>query len=99
MTDFLILVCQIWWLFYNFIKIKEYIQLQAFTDAFRDSNVDCKLILPYLDAVGEMLLPVGAFVGSELKFLLHILACLITQPNSSYNMHIIWIIRLMLVLK
>jgi hypothetical protein len=64
------------------MKIKEYIQLQAFTDAFRDSHVDCKLILPYLDAVGEMLLPVGAFVGSELKFLLHTLACLITQPNS-----------------
>ncbi|KAM0913507.1 hypothetical protein ACQ4PT_012109 [Festuca glaucescens] len=31
--------------------------LEAFTDAFRDSSVDCKLILPYLDAVGEMLLP------------------------------------------
>ncbi|KAM0881323.1 hypothetical protein ACQ4PT_033013 [Festuca glaucescens] len=33
--------------------------LEAFTDAFRDSNVDCKLILPYLDAVGEMLLPLN----------------------------------------
>ncbi|XP_037478125.1 uncharacterized protein LOC119355427 [Triticum dicoccoides] len=31
--------------------------LEAFTDAFRDSKVDCKLMLPYLDAVGEMLLP------------------------------------------
>ncbi|TKW04860.1 hypothetical protein SEVIR_7G137800v4 [Setaria viridis] len=31
--------------------------LEAFTDAFRDCKVDCKLILPYLDAVGEMLLP------------------------------------------
>ncbi|GJN27332.1 hypothetical protein PR202_gb15347 [Eleusine coracana subsp. coracana] len=30
--------------------------LEAFTDAFRDCKVDCKLILPYLDAVGEMLL-------------------------------------------
>ncbi|KAK3141987.1 hypothetical protein QOZ80_4BG0340710 [Eleusine coracana subsp. coracana] len=29
--------------------------LEAFTDAFRDCKVDCKLILPYLDAVGEML--------------------------------------------
>jgi hypothetical protein len=63
LTDLLILLCQILCLFYNFIKIKEYIKLQAFTDAFRDSNVVCKLILPYLDAVGEMLLHVGAFVG------------------------------------
>ncbi|CAL5016488.1 unnamed protein product [Urochloa decumbens] len=31
--------------------------LEAFTDAFRDCKVDCKLILPYLAAVGEMLLP------------------------------------------
>ncbi|KAL5216290.1 hypothetical protein ABZP36_007691 [Zizania latifolia] len=31
--------------------------LEAFTDAFRDCKVDCKLILPYLDAVGKMLLP------------------------------------------
>ncbi|XP_062225864.1 uncharacterized protein LOC133924381 [Phragmites australis] len=31
--------------------------LEAFTDAFRDCKVDWKLILPYLDAVGEMLLP------------------------------------------
>ncbi|CAM0904271.1 unnamed protein product [Alopecurus aequalis] len=31
--------------------------LEAFTEAFRDCNVDCKLILPYLEAVGEMLLP------------------------------------------
>lgn len=31
--------------------------LEAFTDAFRDCSVDSKLILPYLDAVGEMLLP------------------------------------------
>ncbi|KAF8703383.1 hypothetical protein HU200_032184 [Digitaria exilis] len=31
--------------------------LEAFTDAFRGCKVDCKLILPYLDAVGEMLLP------------------------------------------
>ncbi|KAL6845843.1 hypothetical protein ACP4OV_024418 [Aristida adscensionis] len=30
--------------------------LEAFTDGFRDCRVDCKLILPYLDAVGEMLL-------------------------------------------
>lgn len=34
--------------------------MQAFTDSFRDCKVDCKLILPYLDAVGEMLLPVGS---------------------------------------
>ncbi|GJN26937.1 hypothetical protein PR202_gb14905 [Eleusine coracana subsp. coracana] len=32
--------------------------LEAFTDAFRDCKVDCKLILPYLDAVGEMLFDV-----------------------------------------
>lgn len=31
--------------------------LEAFTDSFRDCKVDCKLMLPYLDAVGEMLLP------------------------------------------
>ncbi|KAG2566782.1 hypothetical protein PVAP13_7NG244800 [Panicum virgatum] len=31
--------------------------LEAFTDTFRGCKVDCKLILPYLDAVGEMLLP------------------------------------------
>ncbi|KAG2572684.1 hypothetical protein PVAP13_7KG197100 [Panicum virgatum] len=31
--------------------------LEAFTDAFRGCKVDCKLIFPYLDAVGEMLLP------------------------------------------
>ncbi|XP_015692389.1 uncharacterized protein LOC102700798 isoform X1 [Oryza brachyantha] len=31
--------------------------LEAFTDAFRDCKVDCKLILPYLDAMGKMLLP------------------------------------------
>ncbi|XP_062184458.1 uncharacterized protein LOC133888289 [Phragmites australis] len=31
--------------------------LEAFTDAFRDCKVDYKLILPYLDAVGEMLIP------------------------------------------
>ncbi|KAF0890463.1 hypothetical protein E2562_002832 [Oryza meyeriana var. granulata] len=31
--------------------------LEAFTDAFRDCKVDCKLILPYLDAVGKMLFP------------------------------------------
>ncbi|RLM66539.1 hypothetical protein C2845_PM16G10320 [Panicum miliaceum] len=31
--------------------------LEAFTDAFRGCKVDCKLILPYLDAVGEMLRP------------------------------------------
>jgi hypothetical protein len=49
--------------FYNFIKIKEYIQLLAFTDAFKDSNVDGKQILPYFKAVEEMLPPVGAFVG------------------------------------
>ena len=73
MADVFILVCQIWWLFYNFNKIKEYIQLQAFSEAFRDCNVDCKLILPYLDAVGEMLLPVGALLDTELKFLLHVL--------------------------
>jgi hypothetical protein len=36
MISFLMLVYEIWWLFYNFIKIKEYIQLQAFTDAFGD---------------------------------------------------------------
>ncbi|GJN02641.1 hypothetical protein PR202_ga20013 [Eleusine coracana subsp. coracana] len=34
--------------------------LEAFTDAFRDCKVDCKLILPYLDAVGEMLLDVAS---------------------------------------
>nr|CAE05994.1 OSJNBa0016O02.4 [Oryza sativa Japonica Group] len=31
--------------------------LEAFTDAFWDCKVDCKLIFPYLDAVGKMLFP------------------------------------------
>ncbi|KAL6652592.1 hypothetical protein ACP70R_011517 [Stipagrostis hirtigluma subsp. patula] len=31
--------------------------LEAFTDAFRGCKVDCKLIMPFLDGVGEMLLP------------------------------------------
>ncbi|CAO2042608.1 unnamed protein product [Urochloa humidicola] len=31
--------------------------LEAFTDAFRDCKVDCKLILPYLAAIEELLLP------------------------------------------
>ena len=72
MSNVFILFYQIWWLFYDFIKIKEDIQLQAFTEAFRDCNVDCKLILPYLDAMGEMLLSVGALLDTEHKFLLHV---------------------------
>jgi hypothetical protein len=50
--------------------MKYYVQLQSFTDAFRDCKVDCKLILPYLDAVGEMLLHVGAFIGHCVKLAL-----------------------------
>ncbi|KAL5215233.1 hypothetical protein ABZP36_004385 [Zizania latifolia] len=41
--------------------------LEAFTDAFRDCKVDCKLILPYLDAVGKMLLPVDELPGILLQ--------------------------------
>jgi pre-rRNA-processing protein IPI1 len=46
--------------------------LEAFTDAFWDCKVDCKLIFPYLDAVGKMLFPVGSFYGIHTKLpLLH----------------------------
>lgn len=31
--------------------------LEVFTDSFKDCKVDCKLMLPYLDAVGGMLFP------------------------------------------
>lgn len=52
--------------------MRDYIQLQAFTDAFWDCKVDCKLIFPYLDAVGKMLFPVGSFFGIHTKLpLLH----------------------------
>ncbi|TVT98346.1 hypothetical protein EJB05_56350 [Eragrostis curvula] len=49
--------------------------LEAFTDAFRDCKVDSKLIFPYLDAVGEMLLHsydyYGAWIHELPGILLH----------------------------
>jgi hypothetical protein len=41
--------------------------VQVFTDSFKDCKVDCKLMLPYLDAVGGMLFPVGSLSDTMLN--------------------------------
>uniref|UniRef100_A0A0D9W601 Pre-rRNA-processing protein Ipi1 N-terminal domain-containing protein n=2 Tax=Leersia perrieri TaxID=77586 RepID=A0A0D9W601_9ORYZ len=52
--------------------------LEAFTDAFRDCKVDCKLILPYLDSVGKLLLPEKTGI-------------LFTENDSGLEYHGVWV--------